>query len=95
MAIGVALFGQDDLIDQPSPLGRLARQPRNRDGTKPALQGFEQRHEVPDREDVVLHERAQCRGPFEILVERMFQQRLPQGCNATADLSQVHVGAVP
>jgi hypothetical protein len=52
----VALLDEHDVVDEPAAAGRTRRYPRDLDAGEAALQGLEQRHEVPHREDVVLHE---------------------------------------
>ena len=50
----IALFDEHDVVDQPAAAGRTGRYPREFDARQLALQGLQQGHEVPHREDVVL-----------------------------------------
>jgi hypothetical protein len=54
----VALLGEDQLVDEAAVCGVAARGPGHRDAGHLALQRLEQRHEVPDGDDVVFHEDA-------------------------------------
>ena len=85
-AVVVALLGQHDLVDEPARHGVGRRAPGHVDAAEVALQGLEQRHEVPHGEDVVLHEQAQGPHPANLAVEGMVEEghlQQPGGVLAT------------
>jgi hypothetical protein len=67
----VGLFAEDDLVDEAAAFGKGFRNPRNRDAGELRLQGFEEGHEVPDSEDVRLHEEAEMMWSADAGVERV------------------------
>ena len=54
----VALLAQHDLVNEAAQAGFPHWQPRGIETRQPALQRFQQGHEIPDRKDMVLHEPA-------------------------------------
>src|SRR4051812_15983559 len=77
-AVLVALLDQDDVVDQPAAGGRPGRHPRDVDAGQLALQGLQEGHEVPDGEDVVLHERDDRAEVAEARVHRMSDHPAPR-----------------
>lgn len=55
----IGFLAEHDLVDQLRGLTVSRRQPRDLDTCEVALQSLDQRHEIPSREDVRLHEGAQ------------------------------------
>ena len=55
----VAFLLQYDLVDEPTAEWFRRRRPRQRNARQARLQRLEQRHEVPDREHVMFHERTE------------------------------------
>ena len=71
----VAFFAENDLVDQTRGMNVARRDPRQRDGRQICLKPLDQRHEVPDSEDVPLHERLQALHRFDGMEHRMVCQR--------------------
>ena len=69
--VEVGLFAEDDLVDEAAGLGEDGGRPGNGGTGEPRLQGLEEGHEVPDGEDVRLHEEAEVRGCADGGVERV------------------------
>jgi hypothetical protein len=74
MPVFVALLGQHDFVDEPATQRLPRRNPRHHCAAQSPLQLLEEGHEVPDGEDVVLHEQPQGRLTVDVPVDRMFQQ---------------------
>jgi hypothetical protein len=59
-SVVITFLGQNNLVDEPTAERIGHRQPGNFNTTEPALQSFEQGHEIPHGKDVVFHEQVQC-----------------------------------
>ena len=86
VAILVALFAEHDLVDEPTSQSAAGGDPWNRDAAKLPLQCRQQRHEVPDGEDVMLHKGAERLRTADPLIEAMFEQAGPQRGDRGLDL---------
>jgi hypothetical protein len=75
----VGLFGQDDFINETAVSPQWTWNPGHGDAAQPLLQAFDQRHKIPDRENMVFHERAKGLCPVHLAVNGMTQQGFPQG----------------
>ena len=72
----VRLFVEHDLVDEPAGLRIRAGHPGHARAGEPLLQGLEQALEVPDRENVVLHEPPQPLGTIDEAVDRVADEPL-------------------
>ena len=52
----IAFFAQDDLVDEEAQFGRAFGNPWRLGASEMVLEVFEERHEVPNRIDMVFHE---------------------------------------
>jgi hypothetical protein len=78
LAVLVGLFAQHDFVNQSRYLGMGRRQPGNVDTAQVMLERLEQRHEIPHREDMVLHKDSQRSQVVQSRIERMFEQGATQ-----------------
>jgi hypothetical protein len=72
--IVIAFFGQHDFIDEPATEVIRGGNPRDVDTREQSLQGLEQAHEIPNGEDVVLHEDMQRLEAVDRTIDRMIEQ---------------------
>jgi hypothetical protein len=91
----VALLHEDDVVDEPAAAGRPGRDPQQLDTGQLALQRLEQRHEVPHRVDVVLHEGDDRVVGTESGVERVADDPVPRRGDALLELFDSGVGVAP
>ena len=70
----VALLDQDDLVDEPGDLRVARRDPRGIHASQLALKDLQEGHEVPNRENVMLHEDAKARLVPQISINRVGQK---------------------
>jgi hypothetical protein len=77
VAHGFSTRADVGLIDQLRAMTVSRRQPRDLDACEVALQALDQRHEVPYREDVRLHEKSKRLDVPDRCKQRMFDHALP------------------
>ena len=58
LQVNIPFFFQHDFVDEPPRGGIGYGHPRHLYSSQVALQGFEQRHKIPDRKDMMPHETA-------------------------------------
>ena len=73
----ITLFREHNFIDQSAALQIGWRNPGNVDAADLALQALQQRHEVPDRKDMVFHEDLDGGQAINLVIQSMIQQSLP------------------
>ena len=74
----VGLLADHNVIDQARGLCIVRREPRHRDARHVLLKALQQRHEIPDRKDVIFHEAPEIGDGSDVRVNRMVQQRRTQ-----------------
>ena len=82
-------FAEDDLVNQTARRGIDRRRPGNVDTANLPLERLQERHEIPDRENVVLHERAECAHRVDPLIERMLEQSRPERIELRVDFGDL------
>lgn len=83
--VEVRLFAEDDLVDEAAAGGEGCRRPGSSGAGKLRLEGLEERHEIPDGEDVRLHEESQVFGRANACVERVVLEASPERRDAGFD----------
>jgi hypothetical protein len=71
----IGLFADHDVIDQACGLCIVRREPRDPDTGHVLLKALQQRHEIPDRKNVIFHEAPEIGNGSDMRVDRMVQQR--------------------
>jgi hypothetical protein len=84
--VEVGLFAEDDLVDEAAAFGEGRWEPGRGGAGELRLQGFEQGHEIPDGEDVRLHEEAQVIGGADAGVERVVGEALAERSDVGFDV---------
>jgi hypothetical protein len=85
-AVVVALLGENNLVDESAGLAVGRRDPGEAYARQLTLEGLQERHEVPDREDVVLHEDAEARGSLDRRIKRMAKQAIAKRADRLDEL---------
>src|SRR5712672_414042 len=75
LAILIALLGQYNFVYKAASLPIRWRKPWNVRIAESLLQRLKQRHEIPYRKDVILHENMESFHRINVRIYRMFQQR--------------------
>ena len=75
----IGLLANHDIIDQARGLGIVSRKPRHFDARHVLLKPLQQRHEIPDRKDVIFHESPEIGDRNEVRVNRVVEQRRAKG----------------
>lgn len=92
LSIEITFLAENDFVDEAASFSVPGGQPGDRDAGHFALERLEQRHEVPNREDVVLHETAQGIEAHESIVEGMSQEFASEGSQRRFNAGQLTTG---
>ena len=71
----IGLFADHYIIDQARGLCIVRREPRDPDARHVALKPLQQRHEIPDRKNVIFHEAPQIGDGTDLRIKRVIQQQ--------------------
>ena len=94
LAVLVALLGQDDLVDEAGGWRGPRRQPGDVVAAEALLQRLEQGHEVPDGEDVMLHEQPEGRRAVELPVDRVALTAPPAAAPASVRSRSIRIAPI-
>ena len=80
--IDIRLLADHDVVDQARSPGVVSRKPRYFCARQILLQPRQERHEIPNGEDVIFHESPQIRYGSDLRINGMFQQLRANGVQA-------------
>ena len=72
--VHITFFTENDLVDEPARFRVFRGKPWKIDACEPTLQGFQQRHKIPDSEYVRFHEKVERLECLDGGIEGMFRQ---------------------
>ena len=84
--INIRLLPDHDVVDQTRRPGVVRREPRHVCARQVLLQPLQERHEIPDGEDMIFHESLQILDGSDLRVNGMVQQPRAKGIEAVTVL---------